>query len=239
MAFGRLHDEAAGDAKLLALSDSAFRMWACGLIYCQKNLTDGFIADHAIETFGVRAKDKQKVADELCKPQITGKAAVWRRVDGGYQVHDYLDWNDSRDTILRKRKDSRERLDRHRDSLPKHVGDGAAGPGGSPRDHLRHAWCDTATFSRCVPDAVHSKLANLLAPKHGGDRGKAGAALLAWYPTIVATLAPDAVIGEEFKFWGKHFDQAFGEAVTVTGKPSTLVGGSSVPGVAATLGKYL
>lgn len=114
MAWGRLHDQANANAKLLALSDAAWRMWGCGLIYCQCNLTDGFIPEHAIHTFGVRAKNKQAVADELCRVLVPGKGPCWRRVDGGYEVHDYLDWNDSRADILEGRQRARERLTKHR-----------------------------------------------------------------------------------------------------------------------------
>ncbi len=319
MAFGRLHEEAAGDGKLLALSDAAFRMWACGLIYCQKNLTDGFIPEHAIAAFGVRGFDGAEfyrvhfaaslalpakvhallasvlrgltttpatVADELCRAQLPERAPVWERVAGGFKVHDYLDWNDSRAEILKARALSRDRMRRKRGELsreqngehagehvvgstpehptehtgepvvrgslssdPKepihngpparHLGDGAAGIGGSPRAHLRHVWCDPATFARCVPEAVHSKLANMLAPKHGGDRAKASAALLAWYPTVVAAMPSDAPIGDEFKFWQRQFDAAFVAAVgTVAGvaQPGRT---SAVPGVAETVAKYL
>lgn len=329
MAFGRLHEEAAGDGKLLALSDAAFRMWACGLIYCQKNLTDGFIPEHAIAAFGVRgfdgaevmrarfdhlggaftARAKQMVgdvlramtttpstvADELCRPQLPGRAPVWERVAGGYQVHDYLDWNDSREEILAKREQSRNRRRRHdergdgnafrnafgnadpsaspkgdpnadpnaggnafpvvrgssssdlqesgssnstQDRPGRRLGAGAAGPGASPRDHLRHAFCDV-TFSRCVPAAVHDKLANMLAPKFAGDRIASAAALLKWYPTVLAGLPADAPIGDEFRFWQRHFDAEFVEAgvvpARVAGAPAPV---STVPGVAATA-KYL
>ena len=88
MAYGRIHDEAASNGKLLALSDAAWRMWGNGLIYCQVNLTDGSIPSHAIHTFGVRARNKAKVAAELCAPQIPGKAPLWVAVDGGFQIHD-------------------------------------------------------------------------------------------------------------------------------------------------------
>lgn len=99
--------------------------------------------------------------------------------------------------------------------------DGAMGTGTLPRDHMRHAWCDR-TFSRCVPQAVHAKLTNQLAPKHGGDRGQTAAALLAWYPTIVASLPPDAVMGEEFRFWQAHFDAAFAAPLASSArKPET------------------
>lgn len=103
MPWGRLDDKANGNAKLLALSDSAWRMWGCGLIYCQNNLTDGFIPSFAIDAFGVRAKNKQAVADELCRSLVPGKGPLWHKVDSGYQVHDYLDWNDSRESVEKQR----------------------------------------------------------------------------------------------------------------------------------------
>lgn len=95
------------------------------------------------------------------------------------------------------------------------------GRGTLPRDHIRHAWCDP-TFSRCVPPAVHAKLTNQLAPKHGGDRQRASGALLVWYPSVVANLPADAVIGDEFKFWQRHFDATFATktaAESVGGRP--------------------
>jgi len=98
---------------------------------------------------------------------------------------------------------------------------GAMGRGTLPRDHIRHAWCDP-TFSRCVPPAVHAKLTNQLAPKHGGDRQRASGALLVWYPSVVANLPADAVIGDEFKFWQRHFDATFATktaAESVGGRP--------------------
>lgn len=148
MPFGRLHEEAAGDSKLLALSDAAWRMWGMGLIYCQKNLTDGFIPEHAVDTFGVRGLDIESIVDrvlqglgtaaprvkgsveavlrrtlvrtprivaqELCTSQVPGKQPLWEPVEGGYQIHDYLDWNDSKDEILKMRAQSRERVHRYR-----------------------------------------------------------------------------------------------------------------------------
>ena len=110
MAYGRIHDEAASNGKLLALSDAAWRMWGNGLIYCQVNLTDGSIPSHAIHTFGVRARNKAKVAAELCAPQIPGKAPLWVAVDGGFQIHDYLDWNDAAEIIKKKRRLAKHRF---------------------------------------------------------------------------------------------------------------------------------
>jgi hypothetical protein len=249
MPFGRLHEEAAGDGKLLALSDAAWRMWGSGLIYCQRNLTDGFIPTHAIDAFGVKERNKTKVADELCRPQVPGKAPVWTRVDGGFQIHDYLDWNDSKDEILKGRAAGRDRISRFRQrqqeeldrlkSIAERAGEptdernalrdserhalnvvrGSGeeskenqdrrrhGPTGSgamagalPRDHRHHVACDP-TYARCVPQAVHDKLADSLAPKYGGDQHAAKDALQAWYPTVWKTLARSSPCRDAFKFW--------------------------------------
>lgn len=266
MPFGRIHEEAAGDGKLLALSDAAWRMWGMGLVYCQKNLTDGFIPTHAIESFGVRSPNKARIADELCSAQVPDKAPVWSRIAGGFQIHDYLDWNDSKAEILKMRADARDRIKHHRERKraeqaalqasarnalhggEQHAHDVVRGSGdleerkdvariptgrqtsgalagALPREHLKHAACDP-TFSLCVPEAVHAKLLSKLAPKHGGDRAAAGAALQAWYPTVWAALAADFVMGDEFKFWQGRFDVAFASKDEAKTQPR-----SAVPGV--------
>jgi hypothetical protein len=112
MPWGRLDDGANGNAKLLALSDAAWRMWGCGVIYCQANLTDGFIPRHAIETWGVRAKNKPAIARELCTALIPGKAPLWHEVEGGYRMHDYHDWNDAKEEIEAKREKNKARKER-------------------------------------------------------------------------------------------------------------------------------
>ncbi len=84
--------------------------------------------------------------------------------------------------------------------------------GGGPiigrNTHLDHAACDT-TLSYCVPSAVHRKLADSLAPRHGGDRDAAKDALQAWYPTVWATLPDGFTMGDAFRFWQGRFDAKF------------------------------
>jgi hypothetical protein len=116
MAWARLDDRANNNAKLLALSDGAHRMWTCGLVYCQDNLTDGFIAESAIRAFGVRAPLK-KIVEELCAVLVPGKKPLWHKVSGGYQVNDYADVNDPATTVKKKREQTRERVKRFRSRL--------------------------------------------------------------------------------------------------------------------------
>lgn len=279
MPFGRLHEEAAGDSKLLALSDAAWRMWGMGLVYCQKNLTDGFIPRDAIRTFGVRGYEVERIvdaaltssasmsararalvessiraafgttpytiADELCRAQVPNRAPLWERVEGGFRVHDYLDWNDSREDILKKRADSRDRLKRYRErhdnalqdahdptvvsendtrtsvvrgssdqekesAAPKtrHIGDGAFGSD-LPRYHRNCAEC-SPNFAWCVPAHVHGKLRTKIAPRFTGDTAAAEAALRQFYRNVWSGLEPGFVIANDFQFWDRRFEEAFG-----------------------------
>lgn len=114
MAWGRLHDKANENPKLLALSDAAHRMWSSALIYCQDKLTDGFVPEWAIHAFGVRAPNKDEIIAELCTSLVQGKGPLWHRVDGGFQLHDYLDWNDSKEEILEQRKRKAEQAQKRR-----------------------------------------------------------------------------------------------------------------------------
>lgn len=97
--------------------------------------------------------------------------------------------------------------------------------GSLPKNHNHHAACDE-TFSRCVPQAVHDKLVNKLAPKHDGNRQAAATALQAWYQVVWQSLPADFVIGEEFKFWQSRFDLDFAstdQAVAKRNEPTSTV----------------
>jgi hypothetical protein len=94
-----------------------------------------------------------------------------------------------------------------------------------PRNpHLSHAACDDRLVW-CVPDAVHRKLADRLAPRYDGDRERAGAALVAWYQTVWAGLPADYVMtADAFKFWQQQFDAAFASAPPVpTSRAASLL----------------
>lgn len=106
MAWVKLHDGAMQDLKISVLSDSAFRLWIRGLCYCQTALTDGLIPHEALRDMGAKRKD----IDELAHPQVPGRAALWERMGSfGFRVHDYLDWNDSRERVNGRKQAAKER----------------------------------------------------------------------------------------------------------------------------------
>lgn len=68
----------------------------CAVSYCNRNLTDGFVSDRAVRGFGKSGK-APKIAVQMVK---LGK---WERIDGGYQIVGFLDWNPSKTEVLARR----------------------------------------------------------------------------------------------------------------------------------------
>lgn len=112
MAWVRIHDGAMGNLKIMRLSNSAFRLWIRGLCYCQTHLTDGLIPREALRMLDAKRAD----VDALSSVLVEGKSSLWERIEAfGFKVHDYLDWNDSREVVESKRAGGRRRVQQHRE----------------------------------------------------------------------------------------------------------------------------
>lgn len=111
MAWVRIHDGAMQSMKIALLSHSAFRLWVRGLCYCQTALTDGLIPSVALRDMGARTKDVSMLSTVL----VPDTCPLWEAIDGfGFRVHDYLDWNDSRETVLERQAAAKARTERWR-----------------------------------------------------------------------------------------------------------------------------
>jgi hypothetical protein len=67
------------------LSDKAFRTLIELWCWCGLNRTDGFVRDAKWKTFGTKA-----ARDQLQRAPVGCKHGFAERVDGGYQMHDYV-----------------------------------------------------------------------------------------------------------------------------------------------------
>ncbi len=94
-----LDDNFDENPKFIDLSNDATALWVRCLGYCRRNRTDGFIPE-AIARSKARCRATMRAINELlaAPKSAPGKSALWDRVPGGYQVHDYLKdgWNPSR-----------------------------------------------------------------------------------------------------------------------------------------------
>ena len=91
MAWVRIESSVARHGKFLRAGPAASWLWLCSLAYCQEGLTDGFIPFEALEHLGV--KGARGLRAKLVQERL------WEEVDGGWMVHDYLQWNRNADTV--------------------------------------------------------------------------------------------------------------------------------------------
>lgn len=107
MAWVRIHDAALTHPKISVLGDKAFRLWVWGLSYCQQHLTDGLVVAAEIPSRLREARNHLLTV------------TLWERHQNGkdYQIHDYLDWNDPKSTVIEKRNLARVRMALVRDPI--------------------------------------------------------------------------------------------------------------------------
>lgn len=81
--------------KVAAVGDAQFRAWFGSILYCGRNLTDGFVPTGVV----VQRWWKHRAA--------LVAAGLWEISPGGIVVHDYLEWNDSRAVVEARREQAR------------------------------------------------------------------------------------------------------------------------------------
>lgn len=123
MPWGRLDDSLYDHPKLDALGKH--RLAGVGLntlamSWSNRYLTDGFVPRERV----LRLGGTYNLADAL----VT--AGLWEKVEGGFRIHDFLDYNDSRDDVRRGREAGRERM-RYLRSLRRCSGEQRANNGGT------------------------------------------------------------------------------------------------------------
>jgi len=87
-------EEAGGDAAWLHV---------CALAYCNRNLTDGFISLGVVNRLSDR-RAPRKLAERL----VT--AGIWDATEGGWTIHDYLDFQPSKAKVDAERAAARDRM---------------------------------------------------------------------------------------------------------------------------------
>ena len=112
MPWVRLDENAMEHPKIVTLPDGAFRLWVQGLAHCQKFLTDGAITGLAMRA--LRAYSPKRMTDLI-------SAGLWQPDDDGVTVHDYLQWNDSRDHVENARRTAKERMAKLRGCSREHT----------------------------------------------------------------------------------------------------------------------
>lgn len=99
MAWFKLDDKVHSHPKTIMAGNAAFGLWARLGSYCSDHLTDGIVPREVAESYGT-------------KPEIKALLRVGfiEVADGGYRVHDYLDYNPPRVKVLEERRLTAERV---------------------------------------------------------------------------------------------------------------------------------
>lgn len=101
MPYAQLDVNAPDHWKVASLTDAQFRLWVYALCYCQKHLTDGVIDRRSLCVIMPKARPSTALA--------LVKAGLWHQTDdGNFQLHDYADWNKTRNQVENKRKYDRD-----------------------------------------------------------------------------------------------------------------------------------
>lgn len=90
MPWVRLDDRFPSHRKVALLSDRAFRLYVSALCWSSEALTEGRIADRELPLVAPRLRGVKGAAAEL------ETARLWDRVEGGWDIHDYLTYNPDR-----------------------------------------------------------------------------------------------------------------------------------------------
>ena len=113
MGWVRLDDNFADHPKVIALSDTAFRLYIEALCYSNRQLTDGFIP------MAVYLKlSKNDDADYLIEAGLwesVHRTITGSSVTNGYQIRSYTEYQPTREKVEEKREQAKERLRRYRE----------------------------------------------------------------------------------------------------------------------------
>jgi general stress protein YciG len=82
MGWVTLDDNFPNHPKAMRSGPLASYLYVCGLCYCRRYHTDGFIPANAVKMLGA-STNPRRLVDTLIA------AGLWERADGGFQVHDY------------------------------------------------------------------------------------------------------------------------------------------------------
>ncbi len=113
--------------KVVGLSHPAFRLYVTAMLYAARNLTDGAVPkakarEWAAARYATELVDAglwHDVGKGCTRPAVDPPTCRETGVDGSYLVHDYLEWNHSREWWDDRRRQQNERWRRWRDRNPR------------------------------------------------------------------------------------------------------------------------
>jgi len=107
MPWARFADDYLGNSKLATLSTSAIALDMAGIIYSARELRDGLLSTSDVVAIAalIHLGRWKPVADEL----VDARRWAVLTPGGGWEIHDYLEYQPSREKVLAERSAARDR----------------------------------------------------------------------------------------------------------------------------------
>lgn len=145
MPWAKIDDGFTDHPKVIAAGPLASWLYVCGLTYCARLLTDGFVPTGQVRKLA-DVDGAMELADKLVS------VGLWSRVDGGFQIHDYLEYNPSAEKVKAERKAAQERMQRARSGEVRANNGRSSGAGAEEVQPPRPVPYPSPSPSRPVPD---------------------------------------------------------------------------------------
>lgn len=101
MTWFKVDDSFHSHPKILATEPAALGLWVVAGAWSSSNLTDGFVPDHVLSRL---------LPDALTLAEKLKTSGLWHRKKGGFQFHDWSDYNPSKEEVEADRKAARSRM---------------------------------------------------------------------------------------------------------------------------------
>lgn len=100
MSWFKLDDKGAFHVKVLRAGNEAYGAWCRAGQWCSDHRTNGIIPFEVATLIA-----SQEVWERLLNCGDEGKSGLVEKASGGWQIHDYLDWNPSAEQVAKDRKE--------------------------------------------------------------------------------------------------------------------------------------
>lgn len=122
MVWFKVDDALAMHVKAFMAGNQPLGLWVRAGSWCMQQLTDGHIPSGVVTALGGTWDDAASLVN----------AGLWHVADGGYQFHDWADYQPTREQIEAERAKTRERVEKHRANKASNAsGNGVTNGGGT------------------------------------------------------------------------------------------------------------
>lgn len=138
--WSKISDDFFRNPKIVAVGRDARDLHIVAICHANEHLTDGFIASHYLRRL---AADAEIDTVQECVTRLVS-GGLWHETEGGWQIHDFLEYNPSREEVLKQREDtarrksdwkqrnSERRAERQAERVPERVPNGGGTPAPVP-----------------------------------------------------------------------------------------------------------